>query len=149
MRITLGRRFFVALGIAMLAGVIFRASYFQDNAEAYLFPSIVAGTILALSLLSLIREAFDLCVDDFQAFPLVRQAPAILLMAIGVWLVEILGMYTSAFLVLLAVAYWYSPQEDDRRRLLGSVAFATGFCVFMYLLFTLMLNVQLPRGMLI
>ena len=149
MRITLGRRFFVALTVAMIAGLIFRASYFQENSEVYLFPSIVATVMLALSLLSLTREAFDLCVDDFQAFPFSRQLPAILMMAAGVWMVEILGMYTSAFIVLVVVTYWYSPQEDGRRRLVSSLSFAAGFSAFMYVLFTLMLNVQLPRGILI
>jgi len=149
MMVTLGRRFFVALAVAMIAGLIFRASYFQENSEAYLFPSIIAAVMLVLSLLSLAREAFDLCVDDFQAFPFVRQLPAILMMAAGVLLVEVLGMYTSAFIVLVIVTYWYSPQEDGRRRLVSSLSFAAGFSVFMYVLFTLMLNVQLPRGILI
>ena len=149
MMMTLGRRFFVALAVAMISGLIFRVSYFQENSEAYLFPSIIAAVMLALSLLSLAREAFDLCVDDFQAFPFSRQLPAILMMAAGVWLVEVLGMYTSALIVLVVVTYWSSPQEDGRRRLVGSLAFAAGFACFMYVLFTLMLNVQLPRGMLI
>ena len=149
MRILLGRRFFVALMVAMVAGLIFRVSYFQENSEAYLFPSIVASVMLGLSLLSLAREAFDLCVDDFQGFRFTRQLPAILMMVAAVSLVELLGMYTSAFIVLAVVTYWYSPQEDGRRRLVSSLGFAAGFSVFMYALFTLMLNVQLPRGILI
>lgn len=149
MRMIIGRRFFVSLGIAMIAALIFRASYFQENSEAYLFPSIIAAVMLALSLLSLVREAFDLCVDDFQAFPFSRQLPAILMMVVAVLLVEVLGMYSTALLVLAVVTYWYSPQEDGRRRLLSSLAFSTGFTLFMYLLFTVMLNVQVPRGILI
>lgn len=149
MKLVLGRRFFVALTVVMIAALIFRASYFQDNSEAYLFPSIIASVVLVLALMSLAREAFDLCVDDFQAFPLVRQLPVILMMVLAVSLVEILGMYSSAFLVLALVTYWYSPQEDGRRRLVSSLVFATGFTAFMYLLFSLLLNVQLPRGILI
>ena len=149
MRITLNRRLFVALLVALVAGLIFRASYFQEGSEAYLFPSIVSMGMLGLALLSLFREAVDLCVDDFQAFPFVRQVPAIVMMAGGVALVEVLGVYASAFLVLFLVSYWYSPQEDGRRRLIQSVAFAVGFSAFMYLLFSVMLNVQLPRGLLV
>lgn len=149
MRIIVGRRFFVALGIAMIAGLVFRVSFFQENSEAYLFPSIIAALMLALSLLSLAREAFDLCIDDFQAFPFSRQLPAILMMVVAVSLAEVLGMYSTAFAVLMVVTYWYSPQEDGRRRLLSSLVFSTGFTLFMYLLFTVMLNVQVPRGILI
>jgi len=149
MRITINRRLFVALLVASIAGLIFRASYFQESSEAYLFPSIVSIAMLGLALLSLFREAVDLCVDDFQAFPFVRQVPAILIMAGGVALVEVLGMYVTSFLVLSLVSYWYSPQEDGRRRLMQSLAFAAGFSAFMYVLFSVMLNVQLPRGLLI
>lgn len=149
MKITLTRRLLVALLVALTAGLIFQVSYFQDNSEVYLFPSIVSLVMLALSLVSLVREAFDLCVDDFQPFPFVRQTPAMIMMAGGVALVEILGMYTSAFLVLLLVSFWYSPQEKGTRRLLQSLLFAAGFVVFMYLLFSVMLNVQVPRGLLI
>jgi len=149
MRITINRRLFVALLVASIAGLIFRASYFQESSEAYLFPSIVSIAMLGLALLSLFREAVDLCVDDFQAFPFVRQVPAILIMAGGVALVEVLGMYVTSFLVLSLVSYWYSPQEDGRRRLMQSLAFAAGFSAFMYVLFSVMLNVQLPRGLFI
>jgi len=75
--------------------------------------------------------------------------PAILIMAGGVALVEVLGMYVTSFLVLSLVSYWYSPQEDGRRRLMQSLAFAAGFSAFMYVLFSVMLNVQLPRGLFI
>ena len=143
------RRFFVALIVASVSGVIFYASYFQENKEAYLFPAVIASTMLLLSLISLAREAFDLCVDDYQPFPFTRQLPAIAMMIAAVSLVETLGMYTTSFLTLGLVAYWYSPQEDGRKRFTASLLFAGGFSLFMYLLFSLMLNVQLPRGILI
>jgi len=149
MRIALNRRLFVALLVAMVSGLMFRASYFQENSEAYLFPIIVAGAMLAFSLVSLVREVFDLCVEDFDAFPFVRQLPVIVMMIAAVTLVEILGMYVSAFLALAMVSVWYSPEEDNQRRLIRSLAFSVGFIAFMYVLFSLMLNVQLPRGILI
>lgn len=149
MRITLNRRLLVALLVAAIAGLMFQVSYFQENSEAYLFPSIVATAMLGLALLSLFREAVDLCVDDFQTFPFVRQVPAIVMMAGAVALVEVLGMYASAFLVLFLLSYWYSPQEDGRRRLVQSLVFSAAFAAFMYLLFSVMLNVQLPRGLVI
>lgn len=149
MRITFNRRLFVAVLVVMVAGLMFRASYFQENAEAFLFPMIVAGAMLALTLVSLVREVFDLCVEDFQAFPFARQLPAILIMIAAVTLVEILGMYASAFLALAMVSIWYSPEENNQRRLVRSLVFSVGFTGFMYVLFSLMLNVQLPRGILI
>lgn len=147
MRLSMGRRLYVAMAVAAIAGWIFYVSYFQENAEAYLFPSIVATVMLVFSLISLIREVFDLCVDDYQAFPFLRQLPVIGMMVAAVLLVEILGMYSTAFVTLCAVSIWYSPVQSHRTRLIRSVLFAAGFAAFMYLLFTLMLNVQLPRGL--
>ncbi len=149
MRIVFGRRLLVALTVTLLAAFIFQISFFQDNREAYLFPAVVAGVMLLLSLISLARESMDLCVDDFQPFPFVRQLPVLLMMAGGVAAIETLGMYTTAFLILLLVSYWYSPQENPRRRLLSSLAMAVGFSAAMYVLFSLLLNVQVPRGWLI
>ncbi len=149
MSITLNRRLLVALLVALIAGAAFKVSYFQENSEVYLFPLIVSAVMLGMSLMSLVREALSLCVDDFQPFPFLRLVPALVMMAGGVALVETLGMYVTAFLVLCLVSFWYSPQEDGKRRLVQSLVFAAGFTVFMYLLFTLMLNVQVPRGLLI
>lgn len=149
MRIVFGRRLLIALMVALLAAFIFQVSFFQENREAYLFPAVVAGMMLLLSLISLVRESLDLCVDDFQPFPLQRQLPVLLMMAGGVALIETLGMYTTAFLILLLVTYWYSPQTNARRRALSSLAMAAGFSAAMYLLFSLLLNVQVPRGWLI
>ena len=148
MNMALNRRFFVALLVALMAGAMFRVSYFQENTEAYLFPIIVSAVMLGMSLLSLVREAFSLCVDDFQPFPFARLVPALVMMAGGVALVETLGMYTTAFLILSVVSLWYSSQEDSRR-LFQSLVFAAGFTAFMYVLFSLMLNVQVPRGLIV
>lgn len=149
MRIVFGRRLAVAVLVALVAGFLFKVSYFQENREAYLFPAVVAAVMLILSLLSLARDAFDLCVDDFQPFPVERQWPVIVVMLGGVMLIETLGMYTTTFLILLLVSYWYSPQGGLRRRLVQSVSMAAGFSVTMYVLFSLLLNVQVPRGFLI
>lgn len=143
------RRFLVAALVALIAATIFKLSYFQENPEAYLFPSIVGGAMLLMALISLFREAFDVCVDDFQGFPFRRQLPAIVLMTAGVLALEELGMYSTCFLVLLLVSAWYSPQQNLPKRLLNSFLFSAGFIGFMYLLFSLLLKVQVPRGWLI
>lgn len=146
MTIRFTRRLMLALLVALVAAAIFKVSYLRESIEGYTFPAVVAGTVLGLSLLSLVREAFDLCVDDYQPFPFVRQLPAIVMMVGGVMLIDVLGMYASAFLILALISYWYSPQENAPRRLLSSLALGVGFSLVMYLLFSVMLNVQTPRG---
>lgn len=147
--IVYSRRLFVACIVAFTAGLLFKVSYFQENADSYLFPAVVASAMLLFSLISLVREAFDLCVDDFQAFPFVRQLPVIVIMVAGVSLIETLGMYVTTFMLLLLVTFWYSPLEQGGRRALQSLGMAAGFTLGMYLLFSMLLKVQVPRGLLI
>ena len=146
MRIVVGRRLAVAALVALLSALLFKVSYFQENSEAYLFPAVVAGAMLLFSLVSLSREAFDLCVDDFQPFPFLRQLPVIVLMVVGVLVIETLGMYATAFMMLFLVSYWYSPPGPWGRRLAFSAGLALGFSALMYGLFSVLLKVQVPRG---
>ncbi|HED12642.1 MAG TPA: hypothetical protein ENI62_03155 [Gammaproteobacteria bacterium] len=140
---------FISALVVVVSGATFALSFSQDNSEAYLFPSIVAFSMLCLSLLSLAREALNLIADDFIPFPLVSQIPAVVIMVAGVISIESVGMYESTFLVLLLISFWYSPIERFRNRFLHSLLFAVGFSALMYLLFSIVLNVQFSRGLLI
>lgn len=142
----LTRRVYIASLVLGISTAMFAAGYGHENAEAYLFPVIIASMMMILSSISLIRELFKLCIEDFQEFPFKRQLPVMLVMVAGVSLVEVLGIFSTSFLVLLTVSYWYSPIEDQKKRLIRSLTFSGGFCLAMFVLFSVMLNVQLPRG---
>jgi len=142
-------RILVALAVVSISGMLFFLSFHQENSEAFLFPAIASFSMLCLGLLSLTREALKLCEDDYKPFPLLNQLPAIIIMIIGVYAIDHIGMYESTFLVLLLVSFWYSSMEHISHRLLHSLLFATGFSVLMYLLFSFVLNVQFSKGLLI
>ncbi|MEJ2576842.1 MAG: tripartite tricarboxylate transporter TctB family protein, partial [Gammaproteobacteria bacterium] len=78
--------------------------------------------------------------------PFLRQLPVIVLMVVGVLVIESLGMYATAFMMLFLVSYWYSPPGPWGRRLAFSVGLALGFSALMYGLFSVLLKVQVPRG---
>lgn len=140
------QRFFVASLVLCLSALLFWISYFQDNAEVYLFPAIVTSGVLVLGISSFIREAFNLCVDDIKPIAFFRLIPALVLIFAAVFSIEDLGMYTTCALVLFLLSALYSPTESMLRRVFGSVMLAIGFSLFMYLLFSVTLNVQTPRG---
>ena len=143
------RRGIVALSVLGIALFLFYVSVFQDNREAYLFPGIVAGAVLILCAVSLAREVFALSADDFRPFPFKREVFSLLVMAAAALSAETVGMYTSCFFALFAVSAWYSPTAARARKYTNSVLFSAGFIGFMYLLFSVMLNVQSPKGLLI
>ena len=146
MNLFLSRRVLIAGIVLALSLLLFLSGYNQEDSEVYLFPVIIALIMLVCSFISIIREVMDLCLEDFQEFPFKRQLPVLLIMVIGVSLVELLGMFSTSFLILLSVSYWYSPIEEKNKRLIRSLIFAGGFSLAMYLLFAVLLNVQLPRG---
>ena len=135
--------------MTLIALLLFKLSFFQENKEAYLFPSIITSVVLFFSLTSLFRETFSLCVDDFEPTPVLRLIPALILMVITVFSLEFVGMYTTSAITLFLIGAWYSPQEPISKRLLSSLMLTAGFIIFMYLLFSVMLGVQVPRGFLI
>ena len=141
------RRFLVALLVTAVCGLMFKVSYFQQNQAAYLFPIIISSLTLAFSITSLIREYFDLCVDDFKAFPFFEQVPGIVITIVGVSLIELIGMYSSSFLVLVAITTFYSTKVSLVNRFIKSAVFSFLFLLVMYLIFNVLLNVQLPRGL--
>ena len=142
------RRGLVAVGVLGIALFLFYISFFQDDREAYLFPGIVAGAVLLLCAVSLVREVFGLSADDFQPFPFRREVFALAVMAAAAAAAETVGMYVTCFVALFAVSAWYSPRRG-RARIVNSFLFSAGFIGFMHVLFSVMLNVQLPKGLLI
>ena len=145
----LTRRFFVALTVVLIAYLMFYVSYFQENKEAFLFPAIITTAVLVFSLTSLFRETYGLCIDDIKSIAFLRLLPAIICMIVAVFTLEHLGMYTTAAIALFLISAWYSPVENTTKRLLSSLLLSAGFTIFMYLLFSIMLGVQTPRGILI
>src|SRR6056300_1993933 len=125
------RRFLVALLVTAICGLMFKVSYFQENQAAYLFPIIVSGLTLAFSITSLIREYFDMCVDDFKAFPFFEQLPGIVITIVGVSLIEHIGMYSSSFFVLVAITTFYSSKGVVADRFIKSVVFSFLFLLVM------------------
>ena len=103
---------------------------------------------LLLSLALLVREVIGVGDDDIQSFPFTKQLPVLLVTGGGILLLEFIGMYVTACLMMLVITFGYSGITDLKKRSIHSLLFAVGFSAVMYLLFTVMLNVQLPRGLL-
>lgn len=140
------RRSLVALVVAGISAAVFWAGYGQPNQEAYLFPIIIGGIMLLAALVLLVREVFAFGNDDFKRFNFARQLPALVIATVGILTIETVGMYSTMFVVLFAITYWYSEDRSINRKLMHSLLFSIGFSVVIYLLFSVMLNVQLPRG---
>lgn len=128
------------------------ASFWTDDATAYLFPQILSVCMLTLCLMQLMKVAK-------------QQAPAaqeklsiwmrllhgngkffiIIITIIG--LAETLGFYVSAFLGYLAIALLGSKKSLTLKTTLLIIIIAGATCLTLYLLFTVLLKVQVPHGL--
>ena len=132
--------------VIVLAATLFSLSYFQDSAEAYLFPRIIAFTMLLLSLVSGLKTLLARQPEAFGAIDIRRLLPAFAAILLAVAVLETVGMYTTTATLLLVLSLGYSSSNSLKTKLISSTLLTLLFMAFMYVLFSVLLNVQTPRG---
>ncbi|MGB0847275.1 MAG: tripartite tricarboxylate transporter TctB family protein [Thiolinea sp.] len=136
-----------AILVFLFSGFLLWLCTGHDNPEVYLFPFIVSIALFALSALALGRELIGLGTGDIQSIPLLRLLPALLVIVAYVMAVEYFGMYSSSLVALFLLALIYHPGENFIQRITNSVLVSAGFIGVMYVLFSILLKVQTPRGL--
>ncbi|MDR1489954.1 MAG: tripartite tricarboxylate transporter TctB family protein [Desulfovibrio sp.] len=143
------------LCIAGMLGII-AFFYFQlpDEAEAgsSLFPGMMMFLMLGLTAVKAVTELRFPKRDSGKAkepFPLVRVLVVVLAVILYIAAIEPVGFYLSSllFFFLVTVAVQTTPRTP--RALVTRAGLAFGFVIFLYILFTLLLQVQIPKGILI
>lgn len=120
-------------------------------AEVKIFPITIAWGLILLSVILLWQSHKDIqCKKKLQEgreayhnFPVITKRALFLFLisATGVLLIRIIGFYLSSVLFMLATAY-YLKGIKIKTVLIATVVFN----VFVYVVFTLRLNVPLPTG---
>jgi len=137
--------------IAALAIFVTWLSFTQEPAQAYLFPRLISAFMTVMALWSLARAVLGVSRvgEGLSAATALNLTPGIVLILIYVfWAAKTFGFYTSsaaAFLLLFTI-YDPTPLTSIRGWALRIVITAS-FMAVMYALFTLLLKVQVPRGL--
>ena len=136
----------VAVGLFSLLAVW--ASFTADEPEAYAFPRLLSLLMAAFAAVNLVR----LLVAPAAAPPLTaallkKIAPAVGVIAAYLAAAESLGFYLSAFLTFALLSFLYDGKENGRENMRAAMFAAAAFVAVLYLLFSLILGVQLPRGL--
>ena len=138
---------FAGIG-ALVLGVTLYA--LAGDSEAYLFPRIIALVIGALGLAitagSVLQRAPQL--PDASAAWL-KILPVLAVFLAYSWTMEALGFYVSAFAAFLVIVWIYAPEPFSARVAAVRVAISAAFIAAIYALFSVLLNVQTPRGILL
>jgi len=136
------------LTLALVSGLC-AAAWLGGEGEAYLFPRLISVAMLAIALgvaaSAMLRRGG---VAEAIDWPLI--APALLIGAVYLAALEWLGFYTSSALAFFAIGLLYGGGGERRAAAVARCALITlAFVVVLYLVFSLGLRVQTPRGWLI
>ncbi len=143
------------LVLLAVAIVVTGATFFEDDGQAYLFPKVVVAVML-------ITTVADFFISQFKGtgeIKINRRAirnfmPGFIASIVLVTVAETVGFYMVCFGFMLLTVYMYSAQIRNaiaqKSAWLPAVIkdglFAMGFVIVVYLLFSVLLQVQTPRG---
>lgn len=139
-----------AVAILGVAIVVAWLSFTREPAAAFLFPRLIACVMLLLAIWNAARAALGLARvgTGFTAREARTIAPGVLVMLVYVlFAAKALGFYVASFMAFVILYALYDPAPHTQASSwLRRVAVAAGFMAVIYLLFTVLLKVQTPRG---
>jgi hypothetical protein len=137
---------------ALLVAVGLATASFLPNVPGYEFPQITAlvgvGIAAALTLLAWV-PAQPATTADEEPIPWGGIWPLLLILVGFLLVMQWLGFFTTSFIAFFLITLIYSPQRISRRGVMRSAAIAALFLGVLYLIFVILLRVQVPQGILI
>lgn len=143
----------VPVAALLLSIALYAAAVSAENAEAYLFPRLLAlcmCLISAMMVAAVLVAKLEHTGPPKPFIPWRRLWPALLIMIAFLIVAQDLGFYTSSWVAFLILATIYAPGSTlaagstIRRRLVISLIFIG----VLYSMFALLLRVQTPTGLL-
>ena len=137
--------------VVALAAAAALASFAGADDSAYLFPRLISAAWLGLCVLHLILRLADAArvqSPDYSA--LRRAAPGAAIIAVYAALAEAAGFYLAAFCAFLTLATVYDKREGKAgwRRAVARILVAGAIILALRAVFSELLRVQTPRGVL-
>ncbi|MXY38434.1 MAG: tripartite tricarboxylate transporter TctB family protein [Rhodospirillaceae bacterium] len=139
----------IILAVACWVAIV---SFDVEDPQPYLFPQLLSGFMVALSLMALLRalRGKNRTGAGIGGGQFLNIAAGLAVMLVYVFaLADWLGFYSAAFLAMLTLYSLYDPQPHDRVRTWAvRLAVTAGFVAVIYAVFALGLKVQTPEGIL-
>ncbi|MEJ2344482.1 MAG: tripartite tricarboxylate transporter TctB family protein [Gammaproteobacteria bacterium] len=140
-----------AIGAIALSIFLYWAAASAEDQAAYLFPKVIAASMLVLAVAILIREWAPRVGADAAAVvsvPWVRLWPIFAIFVLYLLAAQQLGFYATSLLAFIAIGVVYSPSESSFGDIKRCVPISLVFLAVLYLVFVVLLQVQTPRGLL-
>jgi len=136
--------------VLLLALIVTWLSYTREPADAFLFPRLISSVMVLLAIWNVIRAAAGLARvgEGLSGKTLSNIAPGVGVMLLLVYVgAKALGFYVASFLAYLCVYSMYDPASHrDVKSWLRRLWVTALFMAVIYVLFSLLLKVQTPRG---
>ena len=127
----------ISLGYVSFTGGV------ETTKEAYLFPKLITTVMIILSTFSLIIYFLNKT-KSFSDINIQKLSVYLISLILFIFLGETIGFYFLAILIFLINSYYYS-ESKNLKRFIQNIVVTILFMVFIYLLFSVMLKVQVPR----
>ncbi|MDL2268028.1 tripartite tricarboxylate transporter TctB family protein [Desulfovibrio sp. OttesenSCG-928-G15] len=144
----------ISIALMVVSALVFYYLMQDYEHNAILFPRMMVIIMLclagckAMGELVLARTASREG-QSGEKYPLPRVLFVLAAMVVYIMVLEDVGFYTSAFLFFFIVTLVIQPFERTPRVVAMRFATCFGFILFLYMLFGVLLKVQLPRGILV
>ena len=139
----------VGIGTLSLATLLY---WLAGNSEAYLFPrsiSVAIGVLGLAILASTLRGSFQSPpVADRSMSAGLRIMPVLAVFVAYRWAMEAIGFYSAAFFAFLTIAWIYAPEPFSIPAVAKRVAVSAAFVGALFALFSWLLRVRTPGGLL-
>ena len=146
----------ISIGLMVLSALVFIFLMRDYEGSAILFPRMMVILMLCLAAVKAVAEICKmkkpvLDVDDYagEPYPWLRIIFVLASMVVYIWVLEDLGFYTTAFLFFFGVTLAIQNFKRTPKVIAVRLAYCFGFILFLYLLFSVLLKVQLPKGILV
>jgi len=129
--------------ILLISIMLAYASFSGKQSEAYLFPKIITSVMIILSSLSLVIYFFEKTKKTTEV-NISKLSIYLISLILFIFFGEILGFYFLTVILFLTVCYFYSEQKNFKI-IIYNILITSLFMLFIYLLFSILLKVQVPR----
>ncbi len=142
-----------AAAVLALALIVAWVSFTREPSEAFLFPRMIASVMLLLALWNFIRASLGLARvgDGLTRKGVGAITPGLCVIVLLVYVAaRYLGFYSASWLAFLSIYSLYDPASHTLFAVwVKRVLITTAFLSVIYALFSLLLQVQTPRGLFI
>ncbi len=134
----------------LLGAFLFWAASGADNPQAYLFPKLLAVIMVVLGIvMAVVDWGASAGRAAAASIPWGKLWPVLLIFVLYMVAAQPLGFYLASWLAFAAIGTIYSPTESSLASAKRCVPISFAFLLVLYGVFVMLLQVQMPKGVML